>query len=243
MQTVICAKWGTRYPAQYVNCLWSMISRNTRRPTRLICYTDDASGLDPAVTVRPLPQISLPPRVANLPWRKVAFWSADPGGITGDVLFLDLDIIITGSIDEFFDYEPQSTFCVIENWTQKGSGIGNTSVYRFRVGSHTYIYDAIQQSSEAILSKFPNSQTYISRTIREKTFWPEVWCQSFKHTLLPRWPMNFVRAAALPPDTKVVAFTGKPDPDEARDGNWQAPWYKKVYKHVRPTPWIADHWR
>lgn len=243
MQTVICAKWGTRYSSHYVNCLWSMIRRNTRRATRLTCYTDDSSGICSEVVTRPLPKIALPPQVANLPWRKVAFWAPDPGGIAGDVLFLDLDIVITGLIDDFFDYEPQSTFCVIENWTQKGSGIGNTSVYRFRVGSHTYLFDALQQNPEAILSKYPNSQTYISRTIREKTFWPEEWCQSFKHTLLPRWPMNFVRTPELPPNTKVVAFTGKPDPDEARDGKWQAPWYKKIYKYVRPTPWIAEHWR
>jgi hypothetical protein len=47
----------------------------------------------------------------------------------------------------------------------------------------------------------------------------------------------------LPPETKVVCFTGKPDPDEARDGVWPAPWYEKTYKYVRPTPWIAEHWR
>src|SRR5690606_15214354 len=125
MQTVICAKWGTRYSSHYVNCLWSMIRRNTRRATRLTCYTDDSSGICSEVVTRPLPKIALPPQVANLPWRKVAFWAPDPGGIAGDVLFLDLDIVITGLIDDFFDYEPQSTFCVIENLTQKGSGIGN----------------------------------------------------------------------------------------------------------------------
>jgi len=55
--------------------------------------------------------------------------------------------------------------------------------------------------------------------------------------------MNFLRAAPLPPETKVVAFTGRPDPDEARDGRWDSPWIKRVYKYVRPTPWIAEHWR
>jgi hypothetical protein len=242
-QTVICAKWGTRYPPLYVNCLWSMIQRNTSRDTRLICYTDDPAGIDPAVVTRPLPPVNLPRWAANLPWRKIGFWAPDPGGISGDVLFLDLDLVVTGSIDVFFDYEPESTFCVIENWTQMGSGIGNTSVYRFRVGSHPYIYETLQRDPERVLAAYPNSQTYISRTIREKTFWPHEWCESFKHTLMPRWPMNFLRSTPLPPQARVVAFTGKPDPDEARDGDWQAPWYKKIYKHVRPTPWIAEHWR
>ena len=39
------------------------------------------------------------------------------------------------------------------------------------------------------------------------------------------------------------AFTGKPDPHEAGVGQWPARWYKKLYKHVRPVPWIQEHWR
>jgi hypothetical protein len=54
-QTIVCMKWGTRYPADYANRLWSMIKRNTRRPTRLVCYTDDVSGLDPGIEAYPLP--------------------------------------------------------------------------------------------------------------------------------------------------------------------------------------------
>lgn len=242
MQHIICMKWGDRYPSHFANRLWSMIRRHTRRPTRLICYTDDPAGLDPAIEARPLPPIELPQRVSRLPWRKISLWAPTLPGVEGDVLFLDLDLVITGAIDDFFDFKPESTFCVIENWTQMGSGIGNTSVYRFRVGAHPYLYDQLQHEPEKVLAKYPNSQTYISRNIREKTFWPAPWCQSFKHTLMPRWPLNFVLSVPLPPTTKVVAFTGRPDPDEARDGRWKAPWYKKFYKHVRPTPWIAEHW-
>jgi hypothetical protein len=58
------------------------------------------------------------------------------------------------------------------------------------------------------------------------------------------WPLNFFITPALPPKTKVVAFTGKPDPDEAMEGRWPATrWYHPFYKRVRATPWIAEHWR
>lgn len=242
-QTVVCMKWGARYPADYVNCLLSMIRRNTTRDTRLVCYTDDAEGIDPAIACYPIPALVLPERIKNKPWRKIGLWRADLEGVSGNVLFMDLDVVITGSIDAFFDFQPEKTFCVIENWTQPGSKIGNTSVYRFRVGSHPYLYEELAADGEGKLALFPNSQTYISRTIREITYWPEPWCQSFKHCLMPRWPMNFFKVTPLPPETKVVCFTGKPDPDEARDGRWPAVWYKKLYKYVRPTPWIAEHWR
>jgi hypothetical protein len=242
-QTVICAKWGGRYPSSYVNCLWSMIKRNTARETRLVCYTDDPNGINPDVVVHPMPSVTLPAKRANHPWRKVSFWQSHLEDVSGDVLFVDLDVVITGSIDAFFDFKPEATFCVIENWTQMGLNIGNTSVYRFRVGAHTYIYDALVADPEGTTTRFPNSQTFISRTAKSMDFWPAEWCISFKHTLMPTWPLNFIRAAELPQSAKVICFTGKPDPDEARDGNWPAPWYKKIYKHVLPTPWIAEHWR
>jgi len=236
-------KWGTRYPASYVNCLWAMIRRNTARHTRLVCYTDDPAGIDAGVTTLPIPPMPLPARIASTPWRKLAMWNADLPGVSGNVIFLDLDIVLTGSLDELFDYQPESTFCTIENWTQMGSGIGNTSCFRFRVGSHPYIYERMCRDPEGVLAAHRIEQIYISRTITEKTFWPASWCVSFKHTLLPPWPLNFFQPARLPAESKVVCFTGKPDPDEARDGRWPAPWHKRVYKYVRPTPWIAEHWR
>jgi hypothetical protein len=243
MQTIMCMKWGTRYSANYVNCLWAMIKRNTARPTRLVCYTDDPTGVDPEVTTLPMLEMPLPARVARNTWRKLALWAPEVPGVSGDILFLDLDMVVTGSLDELFDYEPNSTFCVIENWTQMGSGIGNTSCFRFRVGAHPYIYDRMCRDPEGVLGAHRTEQAYISRVITEMHYWPASWCVSFKHTLLPRWPLNLFQPAPLPKDTKIVAFTGKPDPDEARDGRWPAPWYKKIYKVVRPTPWIAEHWR
>lgn len=243
MKTLVCMKWGNRYPSDFANRLFSMVKRNMQSPFRLVCYTDDFTGLDPGIEAYPLPPIVLPLSHALLPWRKISLWAPSLPGLEGDVLFLDLDIIITGKLDPFFDYKPEETFCVAENWTQYGSGIGNTSVYRFKVGSHPYLYHQLQDDPAGVLEKFPNSQTYISKTIRAKEFWPDEWCSSFKHSLLPRWPLNFFKTAELPPDTKVVAFTGRPDPDEVLEGRWTAPWYKKWYKHVKPTPWVAEHWR
>jgi len=96
---------------------------------------------------------------------------------------------------------------------------------------------------ERILSTYRIEQIYISREIEDMVFWPASWCASFKHSLLPTWPLNFFKTPKLPADTKIVAFTGKPDQDEALIGKWpvKSAW-KKIYKHVRPTHWIADHW-
>ncbi len=132
-QTIICIKWGTRYGVDYLNRLASMIKRNTKRPTRLVCFTEDPTGADPWVEIAPLPPINIPDRVAWTPWRKLSLWQYPLADLAGDVLFFDLDVVITGSIDEFFDFEP-GRFCVAENWTQPNSGVGNTSLYRFPAG-------------------------------------------------------------------------------------------------------------
>lgn len=243
MQTVICMRWGARYGADYVNRLHGMVRRNTARPLRFVCFTDDERGLDRGIEARPLPPIALPERVAWSPWRKMSLWQAPLDALEGDLLFFDLDMVITGSIDSFFDVEPERTFCVIRNWTQPRQRMGNTSAFRFRAGAHPYLYDRLTREPEAVLARYRTEQAYISAEIGDMAFWPPDWCVSFKHTLLPRWPLNFVLTPALPPEARLVAFTGKPDPDEARDGRWPAPWYKKVYKHARPAPWIAEHWR
>jgi hypothetical protein len=236
-------KWGDRYPSDYANRLWSMIKRNTRRPTRLVCFTDNAEGLDPDIIVHPLPPIRIPDAVAWKPWRKVSLWQAPLADLEGDVLFVDLDVVITGPLDDFFDYQP-GKFCIAENWSQPGEGIGNTSVYRWRVGTNTHVYNDFIADGEGKVRQFGISQKYISATAHDMTYWPAEWCASFKHTLMPRWPLNFFQVPKLPPATRVVAFTGKPDPDEAAIGVWPvtAAW-KRLYKHVRPTPWIAENWR
>ena len=235
-------KWGTRYGADFVNRLEAAVQRNTNRDTQLVCLTDDPSGIQDSVRCEAIPDIDLPDDLIITPWRKLVLWKDKLVGLSGDVLFLDLDLVITGNLDEMFDFEP-GRFCVIENWTQPGKNIGNTSCFRWNIGSHTHIFDRLETEQTRILSTYRIEQVYISREVSDMVFWPKEWCASFKHSLLPRWPMNFFKAPNLPDDTKIVAFTGKPDQDEALLGNWpvKAVW-KKLYKHVRPTPWIAEHW-
>lgn len=242
MQTVICMKWGTRYGPAFVNRLFNAIQRHTTRKTRLVCFTDSGDGINPEVQIEPIPDINLPEDLILTPWRKLTMWKAPLADLEGDVLFLDLDLVITGNLDDLFDYKP-GRFCVIENWTQIGKGIGNTSCFRFPVGKYTHIYDDIQSDQEPILNKYRIEQVYISKEIEDMVFWPAIWCASFKHSLMPRWPLNFFKRPNLPSDTRIVAFTGKPDQDEAVIGLWPAPWYKKFYKFVKPTPWIAEHWQ
>jgi hypothetical protein len=140
---LLCMKWGTRYGSDYVNRLYSMVERHIASPFRLVCFTDDPASVTPAVDCRPLPPLPGVPRwMAVLPWRKLSLWQSSLGpDLDGrDALVLDLDLVVTGPLDDFFTFAP-GRYAVIENWTKLGRKIGNTSVFRFTVGSHPEIYD------------------------------------------------------------------------------------------------------
>lgn len=244
MQTVLCLKWGNRYGPEYVNRLYSMVSRNTARPLRFVCITDNPADIRPEVELKEMPPFDLPEALRFHPFRRMFIFQSELYDLGGNVLHLDLDLLVTGSIDGFFDYKPELDFVVAENWTQPGQGIGNMSVFRFRIGALTRVWERFRADPTAMKRTYKNSQTFVCRTLGKVEFYPANWCVSFKHSLIPVWPLNFIKVPRLTAETRVVAFTGRPDIDEAYRGEWptDSAW-KKLYKHVRPTRWIMDHWR
>ena len=244
MQTIICMKWGDRYGSEYVNRLYKSIKKHTERPTRLICFTDNHQDFDKGILVSDLPIIELPQAIQYTPWRKLSVWQYPLLDLKGDILFLDLDLVITGNIDRFFDFKP-GKYCVIENWTQKGENIGNTSCFKFPVGKYSFIFNDFEENSEIIWKKYHIEQIYLSDKIDEQFFWPQDWCLSFKHNLLPSWPSRIWKPADLPKATSIVAFTGKPDPDDVINGIWPVKkyqFYKKIYKQLKTPDWVLDNW-
>lgn len=240
----ICMKWGTLYGPEYVNRLYRMIRAHCAGPCRLVCLTDDPKGIDGGVECLPCPRIEVPEPYSCKPWRKLAtFAPADRlFGLSGDWLFLDLDVVICGPLEDFFSFQADEDFVVMQNWTQPGKGIGNTSVYRFRVGALAWVLEKLEREHQSIFRQFRNSQTFISRTLGAPVFWPDSWCVLFKVHCVPRWPLRFWKAPTIPAGARVIAFPGFPNPHEALEGRWPAKWYKKFYKFLLPSPWIADLW-
>ena len=43
----------------------------------------------------------------------------------------------------------------------------------------------------------------------------------------------------------IVAFTGKPDPDDVLKGKWPVKkhqFYKKIYKQLKTPDWVVENW-
>ena len=242
---VICMKWGDLYGPEYVNKLYAMVRYRLKGDLRFVCLTDNPEGIRPEVECHACPEVAIPLPHRLRGWRKLSLYAPSERlfGLTGEWLYLDLDVVISGPLDEFFAFQPEKSFIVMQNWTQPGQGVGNTSVYRFRIGADSYLLDDLVRNHRQILARFNNSQTYISRTIKELDFWPDDWCVLFKVQCVPPWPQRFWKPPVLPERARVVAFPGVPNPHQAVVGEWPVKAnYKKLYKFIRPTPWIQDLW-
>ena len=42
---IICLKWGTKYPAEYVNRLYRMVNKHLTIPFEFYCLTENTEGL------------------------------------------------------------------------------------------------------------------------------------------------------------------------------------------------------
>lgn len=228
-------KWGAIYGSTYVNRLYAMVARHLSRPHRFICLTDDPGGIRPEVECRTLPAIELADAPVYSGWRKLSCLGPELDDLEGQVLFLDLDLVIVAGIDSLFEHP--GAFCIIENFTQLGRGVGNSSVFRYQAGAHRPVLERFCADAAQIIRHYPNSQTYLSKAVGELTFWPPEWCRSFKHDCLPTRPLRPFKRARIPADAKIIVFHGEPKPPDAARGLWP-----KSLTGLRPVPWIDEYW-
>jgi len=265
---VICIKWGTVYGPEYVNILHSMVARNITGAFRVFCFTDDARGIRPEVTCLPLPElgVEIPPEIRGK-WRKQALWGAELHGVKGTVLFLDLDSIIVGNIDCYFDHGEPGDVILARNWLKPLSHVAQTSVFRFETGSHAYMLENLRADPAGIPRKYEWEQSYVTHCLRGGfKFWPESWTRHFRMHCLPSWPLRYFCDATIPKGARIITCPGGPNPSDIIRGRWRpedeyrAPWrhiwhciknrgrmekhlLREITHYVRPPSWVARHWR
>lgn len=248
---VLCIKWGTKYGAQYVNRLYQGVNKYLHRPFRFLCLTDDATGIDDGVEIAPLPvtpfdEDAFDARRGGETWRKVGLFQPGLAGLAGDTLFLDLDIVITGEMDDFFEYEP-GQFCVIQDWLEKKRAwmpgrdgrVGNTSVFRFDPQRHTRVYTNFESDAGKVLDNFRIEQQYVSDALSsDLAFWPESWICSFKRHCRPTFPLNHFVQPTRPTNMRILVFHGYPLPQQAIDG-----YDGGLLKTTKPATWLEPLWK
>jgi hypothetical protein len=247
---VACIKWGNKYPPYYVNRLFAGVTRHLKRQLRFLCFTDLPEGLVPGIEVHPLPVEPFEPEMARLmtepkrkgAWRKISLFRPGLANIEGPVLGFDIDVAITGPLDELFDFA-QGKFCMRQEWREarRGQPGGHGSVFRYDPARHGYLYYEFAADPLGVAARAKYSeQKYTSMTTQARgdfEYFPPQWIASFKRDSIPWPPFNYFREPKLPPDTRVMCFHGTPKMEEALEG-YRGEWWRAT----RPATWLKESW-
>lgn len=235
-------KWGKKYGPEYVNRLFNMVERNTTLPFKFVCYTDDFAGIDSRIQAFPLPEMDLPPD-RERGWRKLSLFRKDVG-LEGRVLFLDLDTVIVGNIDDYFTMD--GDFIFIKHWKpSKKHGIGETGVYRFEAGALDFLYFDFMNNMERVKADYRHEQAYVGDVLSKRgiaKFWPSEWMPSFKYNCMRPFPLNWFMPPVKPPKAKMIVFHGVPTPEQAMGGE-KIRGVKALIRHVITPDWLKEDWK
>jgi hypothetical protein len=237
---VACVKWGTKYPAYYVNRLRNMVARHLSVPHEFVCLTDDATDLDPGITVQPLP--------SGLDgwWNKIALFKPGTFAPKALVIYFDLDVVIVGPLDFLLDCPSDLT---ISHDALRPNHI-NSSIMVIRPERNVDIYTSFAADPLAIISRYRGDQDFIEVCRPNVRLLPREKIRSFKletdsnawwwlrkiglrglsrRLSAPPWLV-----ASIPDFASVIVFHGPPKPEDV---------IRSPFGPYKRAPYIAQHWR
>lgn len=253
MATVVCCRWLDAFPASYVRILRNAVRANLSRPHRFICVTDNPRAL-PDVETRRLPDMGIPERHQRAGgWPKIALFK--PGLLPANepTLFLDLDILVRGSLDDFLGrLIAQGGIHSLREWNpilwslvppalRPDRGV-QSSVLGFYPGEQAHIYARFMADREAAYAQVENEQQFITVCSPERHYFPLNWTASFKWHCVKYWPLSAVFPRVPEPTwAKIVVFHGKPRPiDVVPLGDYR--WGTSRKFGYGPVQWVRDYW-
>lgn len=229
-------RWNDRfiYGAEHVNRLHRGIRRNLSLPHRFVCVTDDGTGLDSGIEVVPIWQDAAEHGGC---YRRLRAFGADIAEVLGDrFVWLDLDCVITGSLDALFARtEP---LVLWSNGVSTAPYCG--SMVMMDAGAAPWVWEEFDYE-DCLQSKWATGYVGTDQAWFSALLGPDMptWTRkdgvySWRHLPSAKAPAAAARrrygvdAGGLPDDARIVFFHGVVDPSEPA--------------MRRRFPWIEDHW-
>lgn len=237
-----------KYTAEHVNIFASMLKRNLTVPYRLLCITDDPDGIECETyplwnDLSDLPNDSWKDLDVNKDkefpscYRRLKIFSKDTTRTLdikegARVVSMDLDMVITGSLDELFD-RPEDFI----GW-HGGAGDGrklklsgyNGSLFMFRAGTCEFLWDEFDREKSPSEAKaagyYGSDQGWLSYKMYGKN--PKWTCEDGVCRFYPMLS-KYEDGKELLPGTKIAVFCGK----------WK-PWHEEVIRH---SPWVTEYYK
>ncbi len=221
-----CVCYGTKYKLEYVQKLYNMVQRHSTVLHNFYCFTDHPNPTqiikDTHINFRKFPLFNLEGW-----WNKMQLFHPD-NGLVGDTLYMDLDVVITGNIDCFFDHEPKADFIGMNDFNPM-TKIFNSSVFKFKHEPMTRKLWKPFLERKADWLKLAGDQNVISDIIMkhdETRSFPDAWTQSYKwhdrkgeRYHKGKWTFEHNG------ESLVTVFHGQPNPHES-----DMEWVKNAWK-------------
>src|SRR5690606_24145771 len=141
----------------------------------------------------PLPPLDVEMPVNTLGiWPKARLWGPELADLKGNVLFLDLDMVIVGSLDPFFEFGNPDDVILSRNPSKPHERLGQTSLFRFPVGKLVSLQQQFRENPQGVADEYRFEQRFVTRNAPGgiKLF-PRGWVRHFRRDCRRTFPLNY----------------------------------------------------
>jgi hypothetical protein len=235
MLDVVTFKWKPKFTAVNVNALFQMVCRHYHQPFRFSVVTDDARGIDQGIRIIPLwddhATVSSPYGARHPAcYRRLKLFAPEARELIGErIVCLDLDVVITASLDDLWD-RPEDAVFYKGQWGRisapQSCNPYNGSMFMLTAGARPQVWQLFDPACSprvAFRAGYGGSdQAWLAYVLGK---YEAVWTRedgvySFRNDIAPN-------GYKLPYNARMVMFHGKRNP-------WDA--------DLRHVEWIRKHY-
>lgn len=217
MISVVCVlKSGGIYNTTYVKALARGIKVNSTLPYKFWCMTD---------TPFKFPGVNILSLRLNLPgwWSKVEVWNPSLAGILGRALYIDLDTLVTGNIDNILGYD--GDLCLQRDFAFLDCP--SIPIVNFAPKAMKPVWDVFHKDPERwmregdkCIAPHFGDQILVSKALKvplECDYWQDILAGEIVS-------YRFECRNHLPPEARLVSCHGLPKPHEIKE-----PWFRQLW--------------
>ncbi len=213
--------WGGKYASNYVERLQRGIARHLKQPFRFLLMTERGrqisavNGIERhAIKDEHLTHIDgcfARLRMFDPGWQK------NRGLEDHTIVNLDLDVVITGSLDKLF--ARSEPIVLLRGANSINPCPFNNSVFLFQAGAHPELWSEFSLTAANKIKQydFPDDQGWFWDRIPNAAAWHAGSASGIYAFGKPGWPLG---THDLPADAKIVAFPGWRDPAKFANLKW-----------------------
>lgn len=204
MLTVWAVQVGDKYPPHYLGRLFSSVARNLRQAFTFDVVTDDP---------RNMPWRTHAPDAALWGWwqKTALFHLTRDQPPTAQNLYIDLDSVIVGGLDDMLAAHRCDRLAMPANWAQSGHGGCQSSVMIWSGGAFPEIRDDLTVTQATALW---GDQEWITMLLGQPG---QGKVTPIAHPTVCSYKYHCRGNDGPPPGAAIVTFHGKPDPHEVDD--------------------------